>query len=51
MLNQRFSKLPDDADPWAPNNLRKSGAKEKHQLNPGAPINIHSRSSAQDQLK
>ena len=26
---QRFSKLPDDGDPCAPNNLLKSGAKEK----------------------
>ena len=25
----RFSKLPDDGDPWAPNNLLKPGAKEK----------------------
>ena len=30
----RLSKLPDDEDPWAPNNLLKSGAKEKHQLDP-----------------
>ena len=29
----RFSKLPDDGHPWAPNNLLKPGAKEKHQLN------------------
>ena len=27
----RFSKLPDDGDHWALNNLPKSGAKEKHQ--------------------
>ena len=33
----RFSKLPDDGDPWAPN--MKSGAKEKHLLNPGGPSN------------
>ena len=33
----RFSKLPDDGDPWEPNNLLKPGAKEKHQLNPGGP--------------
>ena len=32
----RFSKLPDDGDTWAPNNLLKPGAKEKHQLDPGA---------------
>ena len=30
----RFNKLPDDGDPWAPNNLLKLGAKEKHQLTP-----------------
>ena len=35
----RLSKRPDDGDPWAPNNLLKSGAKEKHQLNPGWPSN------------
>ena len=33
----RFSMLPDDGDPWAPNNLLKPGAKEKHQLNPSGP--------------
>ena len=32
---RRFSKLSDDEDPWAPNNLLKSGAEEKHQLNTG----------------
>ena len=31
----RFSKLPDDGDPWASNYLLKQGAKEKHQFNPG----------------
>ena len=35
----RFSKLPDDGDPLAPNYLLKSGAKEKHQLNPVGPSN------------
>ena len=30
-----LSKLPDDGDPWAPNNLLKSGVKEKHQLKTG----------------
>ena len=35
----RFSKLPDDGDPWAPNNLLKPGAKEKHQLDPGGSSN------------
>ena len=35
----RLSKLPDDGDPWAPNNLLKSGAEEKHQLNPGRSSN------------
>ena len=33
----RFSKLPNDGDPWAPNYLLKSGANENHQLNPGGP--------------
>ena len=35
----RFSMLPHDGDSWAPNNLMKPGAKEKHQLNPGGPSN------------
>ena len=35
----RFSKLPDDGDPWAPNNSLKPGAKEKPQSNPGGPRN------------
>ena len=35
----RLSKLPDDGDPWVPNNLLKPGAKEKHQLNPDGPSN------------
>ena len=35
----RFSKLPDDGDPRAPNNILKPGSKEKHQLNPGRPSN------------
>ena len=35
----RFSKLPDDVDHWAPNNLLKPGAKEKYKLNPGGPSN------------
>ena len=34
----RFSKLPDDGDPLAPK-LTNSGAKEKHQLDPGGPSN------------
>ena len=33
----RSSKLPEDRDPWA--TLPKSGAKDKHQLNPGGPSN------------
>ena len=37
--NHIFSKLPDDGNPWAPNNFMKPGAKEKHQLNPGGPSN------------
>ena len=35
----RLSKLPDDGDPWVPNNLLEPVAKEKHQLNPGGPSN------------
>ena len=35
----RFTKLPDDGDPWVPNDLLKPGAKEKHQLNAGGPSN------------
>ena len=35
----RLSKLPDNEDPNAPNNLLKPGAKEKHQLKPGGPSN------------
>ena len=35
----RFSKLPNDGDPCAPNNLLKPRTKEKHQLNPGGPSN------------
>ena len=31
----RFSKLPDDGDIWAPNNLLTQQQKKKHQLNPG----------------
>ena len=31
-----LSKLPDDGDPWAPNNLLTS---EKDQLNPDGPSN------------
>ena len=37
----RFTKVSDDGDPWAPNKLLKSGAKEKQQLNPGGPSNRH----------
>ena len=35
----RFSKLPDYGDSWAPNNLLKPGAKEKYQLNRDGPSN------------
>ena len=35
----RLIKLPDDGAPWASNNLLKSGAKEKHLLNPDGPSN------------
>ena len=38
----RFSKLPDDGDPWEPNNLLKPGTKEKHQLNPDHVITYSS---------
>ena len=31
----RLSKLPDDGDPWAPNNL----LTPDHQLDPGGPSN------------
>ena len=34
---RRFSKLSDDDDHWAQNNLLKSGANEKHLLKPGGP--------------
>ena len=30
----RFSKLPEDENPWKPNTLLKPGAKEKHRLTP-----------------
>ena len=38
MINQkrgpnRFSKLSDDGDPWAPNNLLKPGAEEEEKKN------------------
>ena len=42
----RFSKLPDNGDPWAQNNLLKPGAKEKQQLNP-----VQTRISGPNQLK
>ena len=29
----RLSKLPDDGDPWVPNNLLSPEQKKKHQLN------------------
>ena len=35
----RFSKLPDDGDPWVPDHLLKPEAKEKHQMSPGSPSN------------
>ena len=35
----RFNKLSDDGDPWAPNNLLKPGAKEKTPVEPGGPSN------------
>ena len=44
LMNQKrglniFSKLPDDGDPWTPNNLLKPRAKEKHQLKIVGPSN------------
>ena len=39
MRTHIFSKLSDDGDPKAPNNLLKSGAKKKHQLILGGPSN------------
>ena len=35
----RLSKLPDDGDPQAPNNLLTPEQKKKHQLDPGGPSN------------
>ena len=35
----RLSKLPDDGDPWAPNNLLTLEQKKKKQLDPGGPSN------------
>ena len=34
--------MPDDGDPWAPNNLLKPGAKEKHQLNKRIYVSLSS---------
>ena len=34
----RFSKLPDDGDPWAPINLLTPEQKKKHQLDPGGRL-------------
>ena len=38
-MTHRLSKLPDDGDPWAPNNLLTLEQKKKHQLNPSGPSN------------
>ena len=38
-MTHRYNKLAGDGDPCAPNNLLKSGTKEKHQLNPGGLSN------------
>ena len=38
-MTHRLSKLPDDGDRWAPNNLLTPEQKKKHQLNPGGPSN------------
>ena len=35
----RHNKVPDDGDPWAPINLLKYEAKDKHQLNCGGASN------------
>ena len=35
----RFSKLPDDGNPWTPNNLLKPRAMKNHKLNPGVQNN------------
>ena len=37
--NHRLSKLPDDGDPLAPNNLLTPEQKKKKQFNPGGPSN------------
>ena len=46
----RLSKLPDDGDPWAPNNLLKPGAKEKTPVEP-LWAKQQTRSSGPNQLK
>ena len=35
----RLSKLPDDGDPWAPNNLLTPEQKKNISLDPGGPSN------------
>ena len=46
----RLSKLPDDGDPWAPNNLLNPGAKEKEPVEPRW-AKRQTRSSGPNQLK
>ena len=38
-MTHRYNKLPCDGDPWAPHNVLKFGANEKHQLNTDGPSN------------
>ena len=38
-MTHRLSKLPDDGDPWAPNNFLALEQKKKQQLNPPGPSN------------
>ena len=47
----RFSKLPDDGDPWAPNNYLKPGAKEKKTPVEPRRAKQQTRSSGPNQLK
>ena len=46
----RLSKLPDDGDPWAPNNLRKPEQKKKTPVEPRW-AKQQTRSSGPNQLK
>ena len=46
----RFGKLSDDGDPWAPNNLLKPGAKEETPVEPRS-AKQQTRNSGPNQLK